>query len=70
MGRRALIGALALSAGLGTMGRVNPTAPAAAQAVPGVQCEAPRSLRLLRFEDGSAKLLCNGRLLVRISVPY
>ena len=32
-------------------------------------CRAPRSLRLRRFEDGSAQLLCAGRIIVRVSVP-
>ena len=35
-----------------------------------VGCEAPRTLHLERYEDGSARLLCNGRLLVRVSVPW
>jgi hypothetical protein len=32
-------------------------------------CGRPRRLRLDRFEDGSAQLLCDGRLLVRVHVP-
>jgi len=35
-----------------------------------VACEKPRLLRLVRYEDGSARLYCGGRLLVRVSVPY
>lgn len=34
-----------------------------------VECATPRSLRLHRFEDGSARLECAGRTLVRVSVP-
>lgn len=40
------------------------------RAVPTVACETPRLLRLDRFEDGSAKLMCGGRLLARVSVPW
>lgn len=36
---------------------------------PRVECTAPRTLRLHRFEDGSARLECQARTLVRISVP-
>jgi hypothetical protein len=32
-------------------------------------CGQPSRLRLRRFEDGSAQLLCGGRLLARVSVP-
>ncbi|MDX6623762.1 MAG: hypothetical protein QOE75_1694 [Solirubrobacterales bacterium] len=32
-------------------------------------CSAPRTLRLRRFEDHSAQLLCGRRVIVRISVP-
>jgi hypothetical protein len=35
-----------------------------------VACERPRLLRLVRFEDGSARLLCGERVLVRVAVPY
>ena len=35
-----------------------------------VECEHPRALRLDRYEDGSARLYCGPRLLLRISVPY
>ncbi|HET7589197.1 MAG TPA: hypothetical protein VFK14_03285 [Solirubrobacterales bacterium] len=34
-----------------------------------VGCERPRTLRLRRFEDRSARLECAGRVLVRVSVP-
>jgi len=39
------------------------------RAVPRVSCERPRTLRLRRFEDRSARLECGGRVLVRVSVP-
>ena len=32
-------------------------------------CERPRALQLRRFEDGSAWILCAGRILARVSVP-
>lgn len=38
-------------------------------AAPRVECAAPRTLRLRRFEDRSAQLLCGHRVIVRISVP-
>jgi hypothetical protein len=34
-----------------------------------VECAPPQTLRLHRFEDGSARLECGARTLVRISVP-
>jgi len=34
-----------------------------------VFCGHPRTLRLRRFEDRSARLECGGRVIVRISVP-
>ena len=40
-----------------------------AHPIPRVECAAPRTLRLHRFEDGSARLECHARTLVRISVP-
>ena len=40
-----------------------------AHPVPRVECIIPRTLRLHRFEDGSARLECAGRTLVRVSVP-
>jgi hypothetical protein len=36
---------------------------------PKVFCERPRSLRLHRFEDRSARLECGGRVIVRVGVP-
>jgi hypothetical protein len=36
---------------------------------PKVDCERPRALRLIRFEDRSARLQCGRRLLVRVSGP-
>jgi hypothetical protein len=36
---------------------------------PRIECHRPPELRLTRFEDGSARLECGERLLVRISVP-
>ena len=40
-----------------------------AERVPGVDCPHPHTLRLHRFEDGSARVECGGRALVRVSVP-
>lgn len=37
--------------------------------VPRVECPQPSTLHLARFEDGSARLECARRVLVRISVP-
>lgn len=37
--------------------------------VPKIFCESPRTLRLHRFEDRSARLECGGRVIVRVSVP-
>ncbi len=34
-----------------------------------VACSQPVTLRLARFEDGSAQLKCAGHILVRVSVP-
>ncbi|MBW8059284.1 MAG: hypothetical protein FVQ78_02925 [Solirubrobacterales bacterium] len=34
-----------------------------------VRCGRPPTLRLTRFEDGSARLECAGRVLVRVAVP-
>jgi len=36
---------------------------------PRIECPQPRTLRLRRFEDGSAQLRCAGRVIARISVP-
>lgn len=38
-------------------------------AAPRLLCARPGALRLRRFEDGSAQLLCGGRLLARVAVP-
>jgi hypothetical protein len=40
----------------------------AAVGPPRVQCATPRSVRLHRFEDGSARLECGRRILVRVSL--
>ena len=45
-------------------------ASAAELRAPRVACERPRLLRLVRYEDGSARLYCGDRVLVRVSVPY
>lgn len=34
------------------------------------ECRHPQTLRLRRFEDGSAQLRCAGRVIVRVSVPW
>ncbi len=47
--------------------RAGPTKPMARPPLR-VECSAPPSLRLHRFEDGSARLECAARTLVRISV--
>jgi hypothetical protein len=36
---------------------------------PRIECHRPPQLHLTRFEDGSARLECGRRLLVRVSVP-
>jgi hypothetical protein len=36
---------------------------------PRVECTRPGTLRLHRFEDGSAQLLCARQVIVRVSVP-
>ncbi len=43
---------------------------AAASPAARVECSKPGTLRLVRYEDRSARLFCAGRVLVRISVPY
>lgn len=40
-----------------------------AHRTPRVYCPRPRTLRLTRYEDGSAVLTCAHRVLVRVSVP-
>ena len=37
---------------------------------PRVQCDQPARLKLQRFEDGSARLWCGARLLLRVGVPW
>lgn len=66
--RTAIIGLLALGAALAVAGAADGR-PIEARIV-GVGCEVPRTLHLERYEDGSAKLICNGRVLVRVSVPW
>jgi hypothetical protein len=44
--------------------------PASGAPAARVECSKPRTLRLVRYEDRSARLYCAGRVLVRISVPY
>lgn len=66
--RRTVISLLILVTGVGITGAADGR-PVGARAI-GVGCEAPRTLRLERYEDGSAKLLCNGRVLVRVSVRW
>lgn len=46
-----------------------PGAEPTAAPPPRVRCATPATLKLRRFEDRSAQLLCAGRVLVRISVP-
>ncbi|MGE0066852.1 MAG: hypothetical protein AB7T48_05810 [Solirubrobacterales bacterium] len=43
--------------------------PESAAAPLRTECATPGALSLRRFEDGSAQLLCAGRVLVRVSVP-
>ena len=62
-----------LTAAVALAGSPRPTlgdVSAPRRAVPTVSCEAPRNLRLDRFEDGSAKLMCGARLLARVAVPW
>jgi hypothetical protein len=53
--------------------RFLPRPPVSHAAVAGkpvrVECGTPATLALRRFEDGSAWLLCAGRVLARVSVP-
>lgn len=44
-------------------------APFPAVVAPRVECAVSARLRLHRFEDGSARLECGPRVLVRVSVP-
>jgi hypothetical protein len=72
MGIRALLGlgvTLALLGG-SSLAETADLAPALRLTeTPRVECHRPRTLRLRRFEDGSAQLRCAGRVLVRVSVP-
>ncbi|HUB99949.1 MAG TPA: hypothetical protein VMS11_09010 [Solirubrobacterales bacterium] len=45
-------------------------APFPAAGTPRVECAIPARLRLHRFEDGSARLECGRRILVRVSVRW
>ncbi|HEY8081986.1 MAG TPA: hypothetical protein VIE64_00340 [Solirubrobacterales bacterium] len=45
------------------------SAPGDARTALAVRCEHPATLRLIRFEDGSAQLRCGRRILVRVSIP-
>ena len=60
---RLLFAVLALAAALAD-------AALADVAAPRVECGQPRLLHLQRFEDGSARLWCGQRLLLRIGVPW
>ncbi|HEX4669523.1 MAG TPA: hypothetical protein VH275_06070 [Solirubrobacterales bacterium] len=62
---RALV--LLLAASLLTL--VLSLAPAGAHPTFRVECDQPHLLHLHRFEDGSARVECGDRTLVRISVP-
>jgi len=42
----------------------------AASPVARAECDQPRSLRLSHYEDGSARLYCERRELMRVSVPW
>jgi hypothetical protein len=51
--------------------RAGDIASPSAAAGPGrVECATPARLHLRRFEDGSARLECGHRVLVRVSVPW
>lgn len=53
----------------GIEAEAKPAAEPAVASSPRVHCAAPATLRLRRFEDRSAQLLCGHRVIVRISVP-
>jgi hypothetical protein len=38
--------------------------------IPRVECDRPHALRLVRYEDGSARLTCGDREIVRVGVPW
>jgi hypothetical protein len=46
-----------------------PPPPAPPRPVPRILCQRPPTLRLRRFEDRSAQVMCSGRVLARIAVP-
>ena len=60
---------LTIAMTLATAGLLVTGAQAANPVVPRLDCAHPASLRLVRFEDGSAQLRCGRRLLVRVSSP-
>jgi hypothetical protein len=62
---RPALSAILSAAAVWAAGPASPAPPAAR-----VECSKPRTLRLVRYEDRSARLYCAGRVLVRISVPY
>lgn len=74
-GRRWFAGAslITLAPGIATAAVVAEKVPVGTAAtphrVPRVECAPDRGLRLRRFEDRSAQLLCGRRVIVRISVP-
>ncbi len=68
----AALSASVLAAGLGGGGVSQGEPPEAATSTrpsTRVACPTPETLRLRRFEDGSAQLLCGRRVTVRVSVP-
>ncbi len=72
--RAFLITALFLSTLLFSVARAEPRtavfgAAKSAPPAPRVECPQPPTLHLARFEDGSARLECAHRVLVRVSVP-
>jgi len=66
--RRLALVALCVVALLASVGRG--AAIAGGGPAPRVQCDQPTRLKLQRFEDGSAKLWCGRRLLLRVGVPW
>lgn len=77
IGRRrwfAGVSLVTLVPGLATVATLSGPLAGATDAAPAakpmrIECKVPRELRLRRFEDGSAQLLCGRRVIVRISVP-
>jgi hypothetical protein len=74
-GRRWFAGAclITLAPGAVSVAAVTRNAAVATEVTPSraprVECEPYRGLRLRRFEDRSAQILCGRRVIVRISVP-